>query len=124
MQNAQESANANEKSSAGDKYETSRAMGQLDRDMNARQLEEVLKELDFLKNLNINNHFEKVAPGALLKTDTQIFFIAIGLGIIKVDNHTIIVLSPKAPIAALLLNKKAGDVFVFKGKEERILEVI
>ncbi len=36
MANAQESANSNDKSSAGDKYETSRAMGQLDRDMNAK----------------------------------------------------------------------------------------
>ena len=33
MQDSQESANNQEKSSAGDKYETSRAMGQIDRDM-------------------------------------------------------------------------------------------
>ena len=38
MKNAQESANSEDKSSAGDKYETSRAMGHLDRDMNAKQL--------------------------------------------------------------------------------------
>jgi hypothetical protein len=38
MESAQQSANSEEKSSAGDKYETSRAMGHLEKDMHARQL--------------------------------------------------------------------------------------
>lgn len=35
--NAQEAANSQDKSSAGDKYETGRAMGHLEKDMYARQ---------------------------------------------------------------------------------------
>ena len=42
---AQEAANNEEKSSAGDKYETSRAMNQLERDMHSRQMAESIKEL-------------------------------------------------------------------------------
>ena len=38
MQNAQAAANEEEKSSAGDKYETGRAMNHLEKDMHARQL--------------------------------------------------------------------------------------
>ena len=40
MNAAQESANGESKSSAGDKYETSRAMGHLDRDMHARMYQQ------------------------------------------------------------------------------------
>lgn len=49
MQHAQESANSEEKSTAGDKYETARTMGQLDRDMNAKQWHEARKEYNFLQ---------------------------------------------------------------------------
>ncbi|HMC85967.1 MAG TPA: hypothetical protein VKI61_10590 [Chitinophagaceae bacterium] len=38
IQNVQEAANNEEKSSAGDKYETGRAMGHLQKDMHSRQL--------------------------------------------------------------------------------------
>ncbi|MFM7852135.1 MAG: 3-oxoacyl-ACP synthase, partial [Flammeovirgaceae bacterium] len=43
MSSAQDAANAEEKSSAGDKYETGRAMAQIERDKAAMQLAEVLK---------------------------------------------------------------------------------
>jgi hypothetical protein len=43
MQNAQEAANEEGKSSAGDKYETGRAMMQIERDQAAAQLDESLK---------------------------------------------------------------------------------
>ena len=43
MDGAQQSANQEEKSSAGDKYETGRAMAQIARDQAAQQLDEALK---------------------------------------------------------------------------------
>ena len=54
MQDSQESANNQEKSSAGDKYETSRAMGQIDRDMYAYQLLETEKDMNIITNLEID----------------------------------------------------------------------
>src|ERR1041385_4204908 len=48
MKQAQESANSDEKSSAGDKHETGRAMGQIDREMNERQLKEAKRELEII----------------------------------------------------------------------------
>ena len=45
MQAAQASANEETKSSAGDKYETGRAMAQNDRDMYARQFLQLKQEL-------------------------------------------------------------------------------
>lgn len=45
MTRAQEAANSEEKSSAGDKYETGRAMGHLQKDMHARAMAQSVKEL-------------------------------------------------------------------------------
>ena len=53
MENAQAAANEEDKSSVGDKYETSRAMGQIDSEMNARQLEEARRELALLQKIDI-----------------------------------------------------------------------
>lgn len=44
MNDAQASANNEEKSSAGDKYETSRAMSHLQKDMQATRLSSIMKE--------------------------------------------------------------------------------
>ena len=53
--NAREAANSEEKSSAGDKYETSRAMSHLEKDMHSRQLAEIIRELATLHAINVNN---------------------------------------------------------------------
>src|SRR6218665_4189224 len=68
MDEAQASANNQEKSSAGDKYETSRAMGQIDRDMNAAQLGKALEEYRFLESLPTTLH-QQVLPGAIIELD-------------------------------------------------------
>src|SRR6478609_11532726 len=52
MADAQESANAEEKSSAGDKYETGRAMMQIERDKAAQQLHEAIKRQQGLDQIN------------------------------------------------------------------------
>ncbi len=51
MEAAQDSANDQSKSSAGDKYETARSMGQLDRNMHARQYEQVRQERVILERI-------------------------------------------------------------------------
>jgi len=123
MQNAQDSANNQEKSSAGDKYETSRAMGQIDRDMNARQLQEAKKDLLFLKAVNIAIT-GVAANGSIIEFGDNLFFIAIGLGAVKVDDRTVMAVSYKSPLFELLKNKKAGDKILFQGREQEIISVI
>ena len=60
MKAAQESANSNEKSSMGDKYETGRAMGQLERDMHAKRLSELQTEYAKLIQINLDYVHAKV----------------------------------------------------------------
>src|ERR1700733_11093726 len=66
---AQEAANSEEKSSAGDKYETGRAMGHLQKDMHARQLAESVKELATLHAVQTEPLCHEGRTGAVLRAD-------------------------------------------------------
>lgn len=123
IDNAQEAANSEGKSSAGDKYETGRAMGHLQKDMYARQQAENIKELDQLQKINTNIIYTTAQPGALVRCAEHSFFIAAGLGKQFMNDQTVFFLSPYAPLAKVLLHKSAGERFVFNKKEKEILEV-
>lgn len=123
MQQAQESANSEEKSSAGDKHETSRAMSQLDRDMHAKQEAEAKQEMQLLYRLNADVLNDNVKAGTVVICKDHSFFISLGLGTIQIEQQKFISLSPKAPIAKALDMKKAGDHFLFNGKTIEIMDV-
>ncbi len=123
MEMAQESANSEEKSSAGDKHETARASSQLERDMNARQLEQAKRELDFVNKIDITNIHAQAATGSVVLTKEYLFYISLGLGPVTIDENKVIFVSPNAPVAALLIKKKSGDSFTFNGKTTVIIEV-
>ena len=124
MQAAQESANGESKSSAGDKYETSRAMGQLDRDMHARMYQQTLEERKLVERIDETALFRKGALGAFLKTSMGDFFLSVSIGQVDFDGKNIMIISPQSPIGALLMGKGVGDKFSFRGKEAVILEVL
>lgn len=113
MRQAQESANSEEKSSAGDKYETGRAMGHLQKDMHARQLSELVREVAALHAVNTETLYTEGKSGAFLQTDHIAFFISIGLGKQLVEGQAVVFLSPQAPLAKTLQNKRTGDSIVF-----------
>jgi hypothetical protein len=123
MANAQQSANSEEKSSAGDKYETGRAMGHLEKDMYSRQLAENIRELASLDAVNSNIIYDTATTGAFIQCAGVSFFIAAGLGKQLVDGETILFLSPHAPLAKMIVFKKAGDSFLFKGTDMHIIDV-
>ena len=123
MNAAQESANGESKSSAGDKYETSRAMGQLDRDMHARMYQQTLEERKLVERIDGNIIFKKVALGAFLSTSVGDFFLSVSIGQVKINEKTVMIISPQSPIGALLMGKLAGDKFDFRGKEAEVLGI-
>lgn len=123
MLNAQTAANNEEKSSAGDKYETGRAMNHLEKDMYAKQWFANKKELATLLTINCNKTYEWATAGSIVQCSEFSFFIAAGLGKIFIDKELFFLLSPYAPIAILLNNKKAGDAILFNKKELIIQDV-
>ena len=120
MQDSQESANNQEKSSAGDKYETSRAMGQIDRDMYAYQLLEAEKDMNIITNLEIDKINQVIKPGSVFEINSQLIFVAIGLGTILVNNISVLVISYKSPLYEQLKFKTVGDLVFFKNENHQI----
>ncbi len=123
MNAAQESANGESKSSAGDKYETSRAMGHLDRDMHARMYQQTLEERILIERIDESIIFKKVALGAFISTSMGDFFLSVSIGQVKIDEKPIMIISPQSPIGVLLMGKIVGDKINFRGKEAEVLAI-
>lgn len=120
---AQQAANQEGKSSAGDKYETARAMSHLQKDMFSRQLAEYTKEQAALHAVNVEICYPSVTTGAFIDCGDLALFMAAGLGKQVVDGKTILFLSPQAPLASLLLHKKKGDTLSFGNTSHNISDV-
>ena len=123
MEAAQESANSEEKSSAGDKYETGRAMAQLERDRHAQLLAEARKLESELSRLNAEKTYDTAQSGSLVITDRGAFFISISAGKLTIDGTDYFAVSPASPIAALLLGHRAGESVTFNKLTYQILSV-
>ncbi len=123
MEAAQESANAEEKSSAGDKYETGRAMAQLERDRHAHLLAEAQKLDGELSRLNVEKVYTTVQPGCLVTTNGGRFFVSISAGKLTLDGADYVAVSPASPIATALSGRKAGDAVVFNKQTYQLVSV-
>lgn len=123
MEAAQESANAEEKSSAGDKYETGRAMAQLERDRHAQLLAEAQKLESELARLNIDKEYVTVQPGSLVRTNRGLFFISISAGKLTLDGTDYFAVSAASPIATAMAGRKAGETAAFNNLTYQILTV-
>ncbi len=121
--NAQASANDEEKSSAGDKYETSRAMSHLEKDMFSKQLVANKNEMAALLSIDCSKVYTSVVPGSVIRCSEYTFFIAAGLGKIFFEDEDVYLLSPNAPLANTLYNKSKGDSLQFNNKELLLTDV-
>jgi hypothetical protein len=117
IENAQSAANAEEKSSAGDKYETSRAMSHLEKDMYSRQLLANQQELEALLTVDCDKLYDSIKIGSFVFCKDVAFFIAAGLGKINFEGIELYLVSPLAPMAKMVFNKKVGAIFTFKKME-------
>jgi hypothetical protein len=110
IKKAQSSANEETKSSAGDKYETGRAMAQLEIEKNTKQLTEAEKLLGMLNNILAENTSSVIIPGSLILTDKGVFYIAISIGQVTIDQNNYFIIAPDSPIGKIFIGKKNGDI--------------
>lgn len=110
------------KSSAGDKYETTREMIQQDLNRYQDQLKQAKTDQRLLEQIDLGVK-AKVALGAIVQTDKAQYFLAISLGRISVEGGAFMVVSPSSPIGALLLTNGPGDTIMFNGMRQTILKV-
>ena len=112
-----------DKSSAGDKHETGRAMIQIEREKLGKQIslnEQVFKKLiSFEKNINT----DVVCLGSIVITDNLNYYLSIPAGFLKIESKMYYFVSPISPIGMLLLGKKIKDQIYFNKKTSKILEI-
>ena len=83
----QTSANAETKSTSGDKYETGRAMAQLEVERSTQQLVDAEKMLATLHDLMNYKTIGVVRPGSLIHTSNGIFYLSISLGLVEMEKQ-------------------------------------
>lgn len=121
---AQQSANNETKSSAGDKYETGRAMMQQETDRNLAQLNEANKLKVVLNHLSTVNNTSGIADaGSVIITNNGNFYIAISAGVLHADGVTYIAVSAASPIGAMLKGKQTGHSFTLNSKNYQIEKI-
>lgn len=111
------------KSTAGDKHETGRAMIQLEMERAGHQLEQAEQLLAALQAINPEQAADTVQLGSMVQTDKGVFYVSVGLGKVLFDEDTYFVVSPTAPVAKVLLGKRAGERASFNGQEIKLLQV-
>ncbi len=124
IEEAQKASNDDTKSSAGDKYETGRAMMQQETDRNAVQLNETNKLKVALNQLNYLVISDTAETGSLVITNNGNFFIAISAGVLMVNGETYFAISPDSPVGLRLKGQKTGYEFDLNNKHYQIKKII
>jgi transcription elongation GreA/GreB family factor len=122
MDEAQESANEHQ-GAIEDKFESFREACQIQRDMYARQLDELMITMGGLRRINATKLNAEVSPGAVVQTDLQNYFIGVSLGEVKVDGDSFFAISGMSPLYKAMEGKTTGDTFTFRDKEFKIVQV-
>lgn len=120
---AQASANEETRSSAGDKYETARAMAQLEIEKSTSQLSEAGKLKRLLSEFSAETETTKAQLGSLVQTDIGWFYISLSAGKVILDDVAYICLSPVSPLGAKMVNLEPGEKFSFNNQNYHLLAV-
>ncbi len=111
------------KSSAGDKYETGRAMLHQEIDKAKNQLSMWLEKRLLLSSIDLEKRNSSIQFGSMVETDKGYYFFSAGFGEVEVDEVKVIVLGCASPLGQQFLAKKVGDMVTFRQTEYQILKV-
>ncbi|HIP37606.1 MAG TPA: 3-oxoacyl-ACP synthase [Crocinitomix sp.] len=125
MNDAQESANHETKSTAGDKHDTARAMAHLETEKNAKQLAEIIKIKKVLPYLKSKKGIivDDIQLGSVVETSNGCYYISANLGVVVIDGLSFITLSPISPLGTILLNTNKKAVINFNGISIKIQKI-
>ncbi len=119
-----EAALTNEsKSSAGDKYETSREMINIEIQKLSTQLQQFQQLQVTLEVAKRNGSSKTVKLGSLVKATNATYFICIPIGEVELDAKKIYVIGAGSPIAQALIGKSVGDNFSFNAVSGKIVSI-
>ncbi len=119
-----ESRDSDTKSSAGDKFETSRAMAQMEMENYELQLSKTKKQINEINQISLIATHQKVKLGSLVQCNNGNYFISIAYGKICIENKNYYAISLVSPIGQLLKDKKIGESIHFNGKAISIEHIV
>ena len=120
---ALESRNNDTKSSAGDKYETSRAMMQQEMDNAEVRIHQVKVFKNELKRLPIKEKTDIIISGSFVETDRGLYFLGLSLGKLEIQNQIVYAISTASPLGKMLLHKKVGDEINLNNTQQTIKSI-
>lgn len=112
------------KCTAGDKYETGRAMLHLEFEKLSHQLEQYKRLEKTLAMVHPVSKQQSVSFGSVVKTTKANYFLAIPAGEIEVEGEVYFAIGTGSPIAQALLSKTVGETFRFNGRSGEITELL
>jgi len=112
------------KSSAGDKFETTREMLQQEIIRNESLLEETKTMQASLGQIDLEQPFTDIQNGCLVKTNLGVFFLAMALGKTTHQHKDYFIISINSPLGVAFRGKRAGDQVSFNGMHYKIEEIV
>lgn len=117
------SRNTAEKSTAGDKHETGRALMQAEADRCAARLHAARELRGALRQIDFDKSSDTARSGSLVCTDGGIFIISVPFGKIELGTESVYAVSPQSPAGAALIGTCAGDRASFGGRTHTVREI-
>lgn len=111
------------KSSAGDKYETGRAMIQNQEELFKTQRAQTRQILHTLLKIDPEKVCQQVEPGALVVLPSGYYYMSAGMGKMNIEKQDFFALSIGSPLGQAMKYKKPGEVFQFNSKDITILNL-
>jgi transcription elongation GreA/GreB family factor len=124
MLQARQASNDDTKSSAGDKYETTREMMQQEMDRNSKLLYEAGQQKIALQQIENVDAAKEVKNGSLVLSSNGNFYISISAGELNVDGQKFIAVSQAAPIGRIFIGSKKGEELSFNGNKYLINDIL
>jgi len=110
------------KSSAGDKFETSREMMSQEVGRIEERIAYLKKQINSLHQIPLNT-VDTIQNGSLVLTNHELFFFGIAFGKLHVEKETLMGLSLNSPLGKLMATKKKGDELTFMNRNYLIQNV-
>ncbi|MFT5513683.1 MAG: transcription elongation GreA/GreB family factor [Bacteroidia bacterium] len=123
IKSVNESIKGEGKSTAGDKYETARAMNHIELDRLNSSYQKKLKSGSVLNALSISETHKTVGLGSLVTTSKRTLFFCGAIGKIQIQDTDVLTMSMGSPIGQLYLGKTLGDSIQFNNATEVIEEI-
>lgn len=103
------------KSSAGDKFETSREMMNQEISRIEERIAYLKKQLNAVQQLT-SIRSKIVSNGSLVTTNHGFFFFGVAVGKLSINNEPLIGLSFNSPLGKAMSNQKEGDSITFMNR--------